>query len=157
MNIKMISTAANKIRAEQAGDWWLFPHNGNGIVVHVIDGLPPESQLAIAIHELVEAYLCGKHGVDENAVVAWDERYEQDRKDGKHGPAEEPGDDPGAPYLEEHRAATRVEREVCQALGLSWKEHERLLLEWEGGHLRMESPGPLPAESPEPPPQHVPD
>lgn len=155
MNIRLISTPSDKIRAEQSGDWWLFPGNNHGIVVHVDDQLPPVSQLAIAIHELVEAYLCGQNGVNEDAVVAFDEHYEAERKQGKHGPDDEPGDDPAAPYRSEHMAATHVERAVCMALGITWQAHELSVQLLAADHPKTSSPEPQPSGQSEPPPQHA--
>ena len=154
MMIQVRSTPQAHIRADQVGDWWFTRLS---IVVHVLETMSPESQLAVAIHELVEAYLCREHGVSDKAVVAFDEQYEKERKEGKHSSADEPGDDPAAPYREEHRAATMVEKAVCEALGLSWQEHEQWLQELEENHQKMESPAPSPAEPPEPPLQDVPD
>jgi hypothetical protein len=104
-------------------------NDGQNITVHVLENIPLDSRLAVAIHELVEGYLCCKNQVTEQDVVTFDEQYEKEREEGKHGNAEEPGDDPCAPYRKEHRAATRVEREVCKALGISWTTHEQAVLE----------------------------
>lgn len=121
MNIVIHSVPQHRIRAEQAGDWWLF--GPNAITIHVLDTLSPESQFAVAIHELVEAYLCRKDGVNDEDVSSFDYRYEAERKEGKHGPEDEPGDDPRSPYRKQHSAATFVERAICHAIGLTWDGH----------------------------------
>lgn len=110
------------VRCDQCGDW---NYTDKVIIVTVRDDLPPKSQLAIAIHELIEAYLCRENRISDQSVCAFDQKYEAERKEGKHGENDEPGDDPRAPYREEHQIATFVERAVCHALGISWKEHEQ--------------------------------
>ena len=138
MQIVIKSVPQNKIRADQSGDWWVSV--GNQYTIHVLDTMLPESQLAVAIHELVEAYLCWKHGVTDGDVCAFDEHYEAERKEGKHKEDDEPGDDPRSPYRKEHAAATHVERAVCHAFELSWQQHEQSLLESVEDHPKTESP-----------------
>jgi len=153
MNIRILSTPQEKIRASQMGDWWLF--NDDTYVVHVLETLTPEAQLAVAIHELVEAVLCRKHGVREDQVCSFDEHYEAERQEGKHAEDDEPGDHSLAPYRKEHQDATFVERAVCHALGISWPMLWRLVPH--SGEDRPKTPSPAPAqpEWSEPPPQHV--
>ena len=153
MNIKIISTPQNKIRSNQLGDWWLF--GDDTYVVHVLETLTPEGQLAVAIHELIEAVLCRKHGVNEHQVCAFDDHYEAERKEGQHTEDDEPGDHPLAPYRKEHQDATFVERAVCHVLGISWPMLWRLVPHSGEDRPRTSNPGPLPTESPEPPPQHA--
>lgn len=154
MNVRLISTPAENIRAEQAGDWWTYGNN-NTILVHVIDGLPPESQLAIAIHEVIEAWLCRFHGISDEDVVTFDNHYEAERENGDHGPEDEPGDDPCAPYRAEHMAATHVERAVCAALGITWKLHELSVQQLAEVPRKTESPELSHPELPLGLPQHV--
>ena len=163
MEIKIRSTPQSEIRSKQSGDWW---YSDNSIRVNVLDSMPPESQLAVAVHELVEAYLCRTNGITDQVVCAFDDQYEKERDEGKHGPAEEPGDDPRSPYLNEHRAATRVERAVCQALEVSWTEHEENIMnsaheqpapELEEDHPKSESLAAPLQQSLQEPPKHVPD
>jgi len=120
MNFIIQAGPKHLIRNEQAGDWHYWP---TGCHALVDNSLTADSQLAVAVHELVEAYLCKKAGITDEAVCAFDKKYEAERKKGKHGENDEPGDDPRSPYREQHMAATHVERAVCAAIGLNWKEH----------------------------------
>lgn len=72
----------------------------------------------IALHEMIEAKLCLKHGVDQAAVDRFDEKFEVERNLRLHSDDAEPGDDPRAPYRKEHRAAMLVEHLTAQFLGL---------------------------------------
>ena len=118
--IQIVAVPQEKIRAEQVGDWM---YTNDSIVVYVLETLSPESQLAVAIHELQEAFLCRKKGITDFVVCAFDKQFEDERKNGHHNEDAEPGDDPRAPYREEHQAATFVERAVCAALGINWNNH----------------------------------
>lgn len=139
MTITIKSVPQHRIRAEQAGDWWLF---GQSILVHVLETLSPDDQLRVGIHELIEAWLCrGK--VSEEDVCTFDEQYEAERKQGKHKEDDEPGDDPRAPYREQHSAATHVERAACHVLNvpfnLDWPKPSPLGPEKAEAHPKTES------------------
>jgi hypothetical protein len=148
MTIVIQSTRQSKIRSFQSGDWW--SHDHDEFTIHVLETMSPESQLAVAIHELVEAYLCRKHGVTDEMVCAFDDKYEAEREQGKHKDNDEPGDDPAAPYRQEHMMATHVERAVCHAIGLSWQEHEQSVIESGEDHPKMEVPDSLTGGSHQP-------
>lgn len=122
----IISTVPKEfVRASQVGDWDYGPDTIiSSVSLEITD---PDAQLAIGIHELVEAYLCRRHGITDADVVKFDLQYEQERKEGKHDELAEPGDAEDAPYRQEHMAATHVERAVCAALGLDWEKHSELI------------------------------
>lgn len=132
MNIEIHSAPEKMIRSSQSGDWRYNYQSHFNILVS--DQLKEPSQLAVAIHELVEAYLCRDAGIPEKEVCDFDDRYEKERKEGRHPQEHEPGDDPEAPYREQHMAATHVERAVCHALGLNWTEHEQSVMNSGGDH-----------------------
>lgn len=84
-----------------------------------------ESDVAVAIHELVEAIHCEMTGTTELEVCQHDRQFEAERVVGRHSEDAEPGDDPRAPYRESHQRANHVERAVCHALDVIWEDHER--------------------------------
>lgn len=65
---------------------------------------------AVAVHELVETYLCQRAGITESMVDEFDIAYDQNRLPGD---VTEPGDDPKAPYYKQHKFATKVENLLC--------------------------------------------
>lgn len=140
MTITIKSVPQNRIRADQAGDWWLF---GDDITVHTLETFPPEDQLRVAIHELIEAWLCRRDKVSEQDVCAFDYSYEAERKEGKHKEDDEAGDDPRSPYRDQHSAATHVERAVCHVLNvpyeLNWPKPSPPAPEKVTEHPQMES------------------
>lgn len=82
-------------------------------------GETEDEAFLIALHELVEAWLCRRQGVAEAAVDAHDLAFEAERAQGLHGPDDEPGEAPNSPYRKQHRKACLVEHLVANFLGLS--------------------------------------
>jgi hypothetical protein len=107
-------------RYNTVGDWQF--REDETLVIRVSDLGDWRMELAIAIHELIETYLCKEAGVTEEMVDDFDLAWVDSRKPGD---TSEPGDDPRAPYHKQHVAATRVERLVCLVLGVSWRKYIR--------------------------------
>lgn len=107
------------MRYPTCGDW---VHDQEGsFEVTVAEMGDADSEFLVALHELVEAYLCKKAGVTDEAVTAFDKAFEAKREPGN---TDEPGDEPDAPYRQQHRTATLVEMIVADAAGVDWKKHE---------------------------------
>jgi hypothetical protein len=111
----------NKHRYETVGDWQIKP-GAIDIAVSRMDNA--DYEFCVALHELVEAWLCLRRGVDDRDVTEFDERFEADRKAGAHSETEEPGDSPLAPYRDEHFTATTIERMVAAELGVDWAKYD---------------------------------
>jgi hypothetical protein len=82
-------------------------------------------EFLIALHELIEAILTKDRGIVDADIVAFDKRFEEMRSSFPDmvGDAE-PGFQWNAPYLEEHRFATSIERQVAIELKVEWKDYE---------------------------------
>lgn len=104
-------------RYNTAGDWYLDPASGK-LMIKVSETGDWRADALIAVHELIEALLCRAAGVEAHAVDAFDMNYKGDG---------EPGDHPDAPYHKQHVFATSVEMNMCDAIGLDWKEYEALI------------------------------
>lgn len=84
----------------------------------------PQHAELILLHELIEVMLIRLAGIPEPVIDAFDAYFEVKRKHGLAKPDDEPGDDPTAPYHEQHQAATRIERMMCEdGFKLSWDEY----------------------------------
>lgn len=114
------SSSMKRIRNNQAGDWKVGKH----IVAISAKMDCAESELAVAIHELIEAWICRKQGITDAQVTKFDAMFENERERGQHEKFDEAGDDVRAPYFDAHQRATNVEADVCKALNLSWSQHE---------------------------------
>lgn len=124
MEIQIQTIKPPLIRNDQIGDW-KYSETRPFFIVNVSSNIKSdESKLAVSIHELIEAFLCKKAGIEDQTVCQFDQMFEEERQRGLHDEFAEDGDDARCPYLKEHQAATDVERSVVAALGLSWSEHE---------------------------------
>lgn len=112
INVKVI--AHKKQRYPTVGDWF-YDKNGN-LQIRVSRLSDPRYEQLIAVHEIVEACLCDQAGVDEQAVDAFDMKWTGEG---------EPGDDPAAPYHQQHLNATEVEKIMAKALGVDWAVYEK--------------------------------
>ena len=111
-------------RYETVGDWIT---DGRGHLRHVrVSEMGEEDyHFLVAIHELVEAWLCIKRGVDPTAVDEFDKAFEAARQPGDD---REPGHEPDAPYHKEHVFAEKIERQVADELGVDWEKYEQAVM-----------------------------
>jgi hypothetical protein len=111
-----IKTVPNEQIKERHGftgaDWW-YDENGD-LQVRVAEMSSWDREMKLAVHEMVEAILCKKHGVTVAQVDEFDTQFEKDHPT-NHGI--EAGDSLGCPYLREHNAAIACERIVASELG----------------------------------------
>lgn len=109
----------SNMRYATCGDWLAGPDGSFEVLVAEMGDA--DSEFLVALHELVEAYLCRKAEVTDEVVTAFDKAFEAKRRPGN---TDEPGDEPDAPYRQQHRTATLVEMIVADAAGVDWKKHE---------------------------------
>ena len=102
-------------RYETVGDYW-HPTD-DSVEVRVSDMGNPDYEFLVAIHELIELYLCKKRGIAEPDIKAFDEEFEAKREEGNE---DEPGDSPLAPYQKEHQFATKIESQLAAELSVDW-------------------------------------
>jgi len=114
MKIAIITIDPSENRYGTVGDW-IFANNGDLLVTTTRCG-NKDTELLVAVHELVEAYLCRRDGIDEEVVSAWDIA---------HPDAEEPAEVEGSPYFNHHACAIEVEKVICKYLNIDWEEHQQ--------------------------------
>jgi hypothetical protein len=110
-----------QMRAQGCGDWFRL-HSTLHIraTLESAEAFGTEhAPFLVALHEMVEAYLCGAQGVSEASVDAHDALFEAERERGEHGEGAEPGDDPRASYRTQHRAAMILEHLMANFLGVT--------------------------------------
>jgi hypothetical protein len=96
-------------RQDGYGDWYFDPSNGDlHIKVAGTDVWDQEDMFLLALHEMIEARLCFKAGITQGAVDCFDAAFKGDG---------EPGDDPAAPYRNQHRQACMIEHLTALFLG----------------------------------------
>lgn len=90
----------NDQRYETVGDWEPGdPERGIPHRITVSETGNSTANVACAIHELVEFWLCKLRGIPEERVSDFDKAFD----------GEDPGADPTAPYHQEHMTATGIE------------------------------------------------
>jgi hypothetical protein len=100
-------------RYPTVGDWQF---SGPELIINVSETGNEDYNFLIALHEMIEAYLCKKHGVTEQQVDEWDK---------SHLESNDPGMLPNCPYGLEHAMATGVELAVGEALGIDFEDYTR--------------------------------
>jgi hypothetical protein len=134
MKISILTQPHRLQRYNTIGDW--FTDKATGTVrIHVSELGSWRYELCVAVHELVEAFLCMHDEVAEESVDKFDKSFVQ--RD------EEPGDNPNAPYQRQHCLATGVERILAACLGVKWAYYEdaieKLIIERERQEQHGES------------------
>lgn len=127
METTLTKTNTREVRCNQAGDWW--NKDDETTMANSVPMSDERSEFAVLIHELVEAFLCRYAGVTEQSVLNHDVMFEKERADGLHDEWVEAGDDPRAPYKDQHFVATTIERILCVAMKLPWEYHEAIVVE----------------------------
>jgi hypothetical protein len=94
-------------------------------VIHVSQMDNPDYEFLVALHELVESYLVQKRGIPDQAIDRFDISFEARRSAGLVPKHAEPGDDPSAPYYQEHGFATLIERMMARELDVDWDGYAR--------------------------------
>ena len=122
MNVTIKTIPHSEQRYETVGDWWEEKDGSLQIRVSKLGNWKYE--MLIAVHELVEVLICKYRGITTAQVDKFDMDYEKKRP---FGSLDEPGDDPKAPYRNEHCIATGIERVLAACLGVSWKKYESTL------------------------------
>ncbi len=106
-------------RYDTAGDWFYGIVDSQPVLVIRVSSTGAwQSDMLVALHELVEAILCRNDGIGQELVDNFDMMFTPAPGAG------EPGDAPAAPYRNQHCFAMAVERMVCAAMKRSWTEHE---------------------------------
>jgi hypothetical protein len=117
----------------------LYPTVGNWITsrnklegIEVSDMGNPDYEILVAVHELIESYLCLKNKITQRVVDKFDKAYEKARAKKIAAPCgcyptdvSEPGNDHHAPYRVFHHFATGLEKSLADQLGVDWDAYDR--------------------------------
>ena len=122
MDIRLHDIPHEQHRYETVGDWKVADGKLSEVLASTMQ--PEDYSFLVALHELVEGWLCVKRGITDEAVTTFDEAYEEKRQDGD---TSEPGNDPAAPYYREHQFATQIEKLMAKELGVDWDEYDEMV------------------------------
>lgn len=73
----------------------------------------------VFLHEFVEFILTRKRGIAEPAISEYDIKWEEYNEKGMAA-ADEPGNEPGCIYYQEHRFSENMERLLAQEMNIDW-------------------------------------
>lgn len=121
MRIVIESIPHDQQRYETCGD---YTTDADGALHIRVSHTEDDYDFLIAVHELIEAYLCAKRGITGEEIDAFDFAFERARKEGNF---DEPGNNPAAPYFMEHKFATAIERQVSKELGVKWAVYDKTI------------------------------
>ncbi len=109
----------NEQRYDTVGDYW---EDENGDWQFKISDMNDNVyELAVFVHELLEKILCKHAGITDQEIDTFDMAYS--------GPEEEPGADLAAPYYEQHRKATILERLWIELTGKDWDSYDHCVMD----------------------------
>jgi hypothetical protein len=133
MRIEIKTVDPSAMRYPTAGDWEWLPDGALMLKVPEYGG-NDVSVLLVAIHEMVEAYLCKRDGISDEEVTKFDTDNPK---------LEEPGDDPRAPYHRQHMVSMALEREAAIATSTDWATHDKWVFDVGNEVERIEQRGDL--------------
>ena len=107
-------------RYSTCGDYFMDAEGT--LQIRVSEEMPETSQGLVILHELAEMLMCRANGVSIKSIDDFDMNFEANRKPGD---LSEPGDQPDAPYRDQHNIASGIERIVCAQMGVGFLEHEK--------------------------------
>jgi hypothetical protein len=122
INIKVIPHERQSYRT--VGDYW---ETLKSYEIRVSRVNKSDYEYLVAFHELVELYLCKKHGVKFEDITSFDKLYQAETDKGLHSPGDEPGEDPRAPYHKEHMFACEMENMMGDELEVDMMKYEETL------------------------------
>lgn len=119
LSIEIKTISHKKQRYDTVGDYW---KEGEKDIFAISDCGNRRYEAMVAIHELIEKFLCEYDGVTNKQIDAFDFNYKGEG---------EPGDDLDSPYRKQHLFATGVEKLLCSYFNIDWKTYDKFLEEIE--------------------------
>ena len=104
------------MRYRTVGDWrFVAP---GFLLIEIADTGNWIYNMLVALHELVEVFLCTAQGITQKQV---------DRFDFSHQDDDDPGEHPNAPYHAQHMIAMGIEMILATALKVKWRPYSESL------------------------------
>ncbi len=117
INIKTISDKEQ--RYDTVGDYWK-KDGVDEIKVSLMGNR--QYEFLVAIHEMVEQFLCENAGITDEDITKFDLEYEEKRK---NGDTTEPGEDIYAPYHKQHMFAEKIEKMMAEECKIDWEDYSK--------------------------------
>lgn len=108
-------------RYDTVGDYW---EKDGKDEIRVSEMGNRQYEFFVAIHEMIEQFLCENKGITDEDITKFDTEYESKRK---VGDASEPGESIYAPYHKEHMFATKIERLLAEECKIDWDKYNHYI------------------------------
>ena len=115
-----VHASADLGRGFTGADW--FWDEAGDLQVRVSKLSDWRREVALGLHEAIEAVICQHQGVSQESVDAFDRKFEA-----THTSDLNAGDDLAAPYAKAHSLATACERILTAEFGICWADYDREL------------------------------
>jgi hypothetical protein len=125
MNIHIQTIPHNQQKYPTVGDYFETPDSQEIRVSEMGDW---RYEFLVALHEMIELALVTEQGIKIEDIETFDKKFEKEREAGLHAEDEEPGDDPGAPYHEQHVFAECLERMAALKLKVDWNHYTKTVM-----------------------------
>lgn len=121
LNIRINTIPDKEQRYDTVGDYW----KKDGIDEIKVSAVGKrEYEFLVAIHEMIEQFLCENAGISDEDITRFDVEYEEKRK---NGDTSEPGGSEFAPYHKQHMFAEKIERLMAEECNLDWDDYNKYL------------------------------
>lgn len=128
MNIQ-IKTIEHKDQEYPTVGNWKFTENGD-LNIYISNMKNVVFEWLVAEHEINEALMCQRDGIQEKVVSDFDKTFEDLRvKFPEMIGSMEPGDMTSAPYHEQHFGASLIEKMSASLHKIDWKEYTKAIEE----------------------------
>ena len=126
MNINIKTIPHGEQDYETVGNWWIDEDGDLQIRVSFMNN--EYYEWFVAQHEINEALLCIKDGINEKDVTKYDVAFERLRELYPEIIGEqEPGDMVSSPYHQPHLKATLIENFTVDTFGEDWKIYDKTI------------------------------
>ena len=117
LNIEIKTISDKDQRYDTVGDYW---KKGDKDEIRVSEIGNRQYEFFVAIHEMIEQFLCENKGITDEEITKFDLEYEAKRKAGDDS---EPGGNMYAPYHKEHMFAEKIERLMAEEGKIDWNKY----------------------------------
>ena len=130
LNIEIKTIPDKEHRYDTVGDYW---KKGDKDEIRISEMGNRQYEFFVAIHEMIEQFLCENKGITDEEITKFDIEYEKKRK---VGDASEPGDDIYCPCHREHVFATKIERLMAEESNIDWDKYNNYINKFYKKRLR---------------------
>jgi hypothetical protein len=125
LNVRIKTIPHHMQQYDTVGNYWrdVTESGAEVLEIRVSRMRDRRHEFLVALHELIEAFLCDLRRISFAGITRFDIEYEGGSR--RKGEPVEPGASQRAPYRREHRFAERVERIVARELDIDWRKYNR--------------------------------